>query len=271
MGIDEFYPKDHKEKEIPDSTISRRNVQFFGCYGISSYKRFNLHYLDDSVIIYATGNTYQIYNTESHEKKVFVSNDTDGVGSIAVHPSKKYFAVAEKGRMPNIYIYEYPSLKLYRVLRNGTENLYSHVEFSSSGNKLASVGGNPDFTITVWEWINEKVILKAKAFSQEVYKVTFSPFTDDILFTCGSGHIRFWKMAQTFTGLKLQGEIGKFGQLELSDVTGIGELPDGKVLCGTEYGTLILWDGNLVKAHLVLDQHEKTPLHKGFIEVVIFD
>lgn len=193
------------------------------------------------------------------------------MGSIAVHPSKKYFAIAEKGRMPNIYIYEYPSLKLYRVLRNGTETLYSHVEFSSSGHKLASVGGNPDFTITVWEWINEKVILKAKAFSQEVYKVTFSPFTDDILFTCGSGHIRFWKMAQTFTGLKLQGEIGKFGQLELSDVTGIGELPDGKVLCGTEYGTLILWDGNLVKAHLVLDQQAKTPLHKGFIEVVIFD
>jgi WD40 repeat protein len=136
---------------------------------------------------------------------------------------------------------------------------------------LASVGGNPDYTITVWEWIQEKVILKAKAFSQEVYKVTFSPFTDDILFTCGSGHIRFWKMAQTFTGLKLQGEIGKFGQLELSDVTGVAELPDGKVVCGSEYGTLILWDGNLVKAHLVLDAHKKTPLHEGFIEVVMFD
>jgi cilia- and flagella-associated protein 44 len=179
--------------------------------------------------------------------------------------------VAEKGRFPNIYIYEYPSLKLYRIMKNGTENLYSHVEFSVSGTKLASVGGNPDFTITVWDWMSQKVILKAKAFSQEVFKVTFSPFTDDILFTCGSGHIRFWKMAQTFTGLKLQGEIGKFGQLELSDVTGIAELPDGKVLCGSEYGTLILWDGNLVKAHLVLDEYKKTPLHNGFVEVVMFD
>jgi WD40 repeat protein len=188
-----------------------------------------------------------------------------------VHPSKKYFAIAEKGRFPNIYIYEYPSLKLYRILKMGTENLYSHIEFSNSGTKLASVGGNPDYTITVWDWLSQRVILKAKAFSQEVYKVTFSPFTDDILFTCGSGHIRFWKMAQTFTGLKLQGEIGKFGQLELSDVTGVTELPDGKVVCGSEYGTLILWDGNLVKAHLVLDAKAKTPLHKGFVEVVMFD
>ena len=188
-----------------------------------------------------------------------------------MHPSRKYFAVAEKGRFPNIYIYEYPSMKLYRIMKNGTENIYSHIEFSVSGTKLASVGGNPDYTITVWDWIIEKVILKAKAFSQEVYKVTFSPFTDDILFTCGSGHIRFWKMAQTFTGLKLQGEIGKFGQLELSDVTGIAELPDGKVLCGSEYGTLILWDGNLVKAHLVLDTAKKSPLHNGFVEVVLLD
>jgi hypothetical protein len=41
-------------------------------------------------------------------------------------------------------------------------------------------------------------------------------------------------MAQTFTGLKLQGEIAKFGALELSDVTGFAEMPDGKVLSGTE-------------------------------------
>lgn len=41
-------------------------------------------------------------------------------------------------------------------------------------------------------------------------------------------------MAQTFTGLKLQGEVAKYGQLELSDVSAYTELPDGKVLSGTE-------------------------------------
>ena len=54
-------------------------------------------------------------------------------------------------------------------------------------------------------------------------------------------------------------------------MTGVAELPDGKVICGTEYGTLILWDGNLVKAHLVLEAKGKVPLHKGFIEVIMFD
>ena len=36
-------------------------------------------------------------------------------------------------------------------------------------------------------------------------------------------------MARTFTGLKLQGDIGKFGKIELSDVVDFAELPDGKV------------------------------------------
>jgi len=104
-------------------------------------------------------------------------------------------------------------------------------------------------------------VLKAKAFSQEVFRVSFSPFTDDILFTSGQGHIKFWKMAQTFTGLKLQGEIAKFGQLELSDTSSFYELPDGKVVSGTEYGTLIVWEGQFVKAHLVLNCEDMTPLH----------
>jgi len=54
-------------------------------------------------------------------------------------------------------------------------------------------------------------------------------------------------------------------------VTGFAELPDGKVVSGSDYGTLILWEGNLVKAHLVLDASLKTPLHQKMIEIVYLD
>lgn len=45
----------------------------------------------------------------------------------------------------------------------------------------------------------------------------------------------------------LQGQIGKFGSLELSDVASFIELPDGKVLSGCESGAMLLWDGGLIK------------------------
>ena len=66
------------------------------------------------------------------------------------------------------------------------------------------------------------------------------------------GHIRFWKMAATFTGLKLQGDIGKFGRVDLSDVNAFAELPDGKVLSGSERGMLLLWEGNFIKSEISL-------------------
>ena len=133
------------------------------------------------------------------------------------------------------------------------------------------MSGQAKLCMTVWDWKAEKVILRAKAFSQDIFRVNFSPYVEGQLITSGTGHIRFWKMASTFTGLKLQGDIGKFGQLELSDVAGFAELPDGKVLCGTEYGTLLLWEGNLVKAQLTGEAGEDAPLHDGMIEVVLLE
>lgn len=31
---------------------------------------------------------------------------------------------------------------------------YSHISFSKTGSKLASVGYAPDYTLAVWDWIN---------------------------------------------------------------------------------------------------------------------
>ncbi len=99
--------------------------------------------------------------------------------------------MAEKGVKPNIVIYEYPSLKLYRILRDGTELAYANLDFSPNGEKLASVGSAPDYMLIVWDWKNENIVLRTKAFSQEVYKIAFSPEDEGHLCSSGTAHIRF--------------------------------------------------------------------------------
>ena len=74
-----------------------------------------------------------------------------------------------------IAIYQYPSLSLYRILREGTEQLYSHLDYNPDGSLLASIGGNPDYMLTVWDWRRESIVLRSKAFSQDIYRVSFSP------------------------------------------------------------------------------------------------
>jgi WD40 repeat protein len=91
-----------------------------------------------------------------------------------------------------------------QTLPNGTENAYACAAFSTDGSKVASVGSAPDYLLTLWDWQTAATLLRCKAFSQEVYSVQFSPHFAGNLITSGTGHIRFWKIATTFTGLKLQ-------------------------------------------------------------------
>ena len=82
-------------------------------------------------------------------------------------------------------------------------------------------------------------------------------------------YYRFWKMADTFTGLKLQGELGKFGKTEISDIEGYVELPDGKVLSGTENGNMLLWEGGLIKVEI--GRKGKKLCHQGSIQQILLD
>lgn len=138
---------------------------------------------------------------------------------VKAHPSKEYFVVAEKGKQPDIIVYEYPSLRPFCILRGmwdpdalrytflkrdvlslivsqpsvcvgGTERAYSFVDFNPDGSLLASVGGAPDYMLTLWDWRKEKVLLSCKAVSQEVYRVSFSPYNPGMLTSSGSGHIK---------------------------------------------------------------------------------
>jgi hypothetical protein len=76
-------------------------------------------------------------------------------------------------------------------------------------------------------------------------------------------------MAHTFTGLKLQGQIGKFGKTEITDIEGYIELPDGKVLSGSEWGNMILWDGGLIKVEI--GRKNRKPCHSGVIQQIVMD
>jgi len=61
---------------------------------------------------------------------------------------------------------------------------------SPDGKLLASVGGDPDYMLTLWDWKQEKIVLRSKAFSQDIFRITFSTELIGQLTTSGVGHIR---------------------------------------------------------------------------------
>ncbi|KAL4624725.1 cilia- and flagella-associated protein 44 [Arapaima gigas] len=233
-----------------ESNIPANLLNFVHSFGYDCGRRANLQLLDEQTLAYIAGNLLILLDVTSKEQRYLRSCSGGGIGAIMVHPSKRYLAVAEKGIEPNIIIYEYPSLRPYRILRGGTRHAYSSVDFNREGTLLASVGSAPDYMLTIWAWREEWVVLRSKAFSQDVYRVTFSPDNPGQLTTSGAGHIKFWKMTSTFTGLKLQGLLGRFGKTALTDIEGYVELPDGKVVSGSEWGNMLLWEGGLIKVEI---------------------
>jgi WD40 repeat protein len=76
-------------------------------------------------------------------------------------------------------------------------------------------------------------------------------------------------MAYTFTGYKLQGDIGRFGKTEISDIEGYTELPDGKVLSGSEWGNMLLWDGGLIQTEICRKKNKVC--HNGAIQQIVLN
>ena len=103
--------------------------------------------------------------------RVVLGRDGGGIGAFDVHPAGGHLAIAERSSTnasPHVFIYALPSLELTHVLCEGTERAYSDVCFSGNGDKLVTVGSFPDFLLSVWDWREQRGVLRTKAFGQEV-------------------------------------------------------------------------------------------------------
>ncbi|XP_058801430.1 cilia- and flagella-associated protein 44 [Phymastichus coffea] len=252
-----------KPRTSSGGTIPLDFLQFDYSFGYDCRRRFNLCAADSQTLIFASGNLIHFLSVSSGELTFRRCSTGGGVGHITKNPKFNHIAVGENGLDPPIIIYEWPSMEIVTVLRKGTTRSYSHLRYSPNGLQLVSQGGNPDYLITVWDWQSSKIALQCKSHGQDVYNVTFSETMPDHMTSCGCGHIKVWKMAKTFTGLKLQGELGRFGKTEISDIVGVYQMPDEKVISGCEWGNILVWDEGLIKIEVC--RKNRRPCHSSYI------
>ncbi|CAK9822070.1 Cilia- and flagella-associated protein 44 [Anthophora retusa] len=250
-------------KKSENGSITENILEFFYNYGYNCRKYFNLCVVDTNTIAFAAGNLIQFFNVE--ENKVWFERGSygTGIGHICKNPVFEHIAVGVNGTVPLINVYNWPSMDIVVVLQGGTTKCYLHLTYSPDGLLLASQGGAPDYYISLWNWKESKIVLQCKSYVQDVYNITFSKYIPGQLTTSGIGHIKFWKMSKTFTGLKLKGEIGKFGNTEISDIIAIHPMPNETVISGCEWGNILLWDESLIK--LEACRKNKETAHIGSI------
>lgn len=153
-------------------------------------------------------------------------------------------------------------MNIEAMCENGTERSFAYIDYSSDGEQMVSQGGFPDFMLTLWDWKNGAVILRTRSFQNNVYKVLFSEISGQLT-SCGIGHINFWKVCETFTGLKLEGQLGRFGRTEICDILAALAMPGGTVLSGSEWGNILVWQEGLIKFEVC--RKNRKICHKGSI------
>ncbi|XP_055535978.1 cilia- and flagella-associated protein 44 isoform X2 [Wyeomyia smithii] len=244
-------------------TISDEILKFDYSYGYDCKRPFNLCKIDNDVLVYASGNLIHFFDVRKQTIATRRSSTGGGIGCIQINPNPElcHLTIGENGSNPPIIIYSYPEMAVVNILNNGTTQAYSRVDYSSDGELLVSQGCDPDYMLTVWNWRDGEIILRCKSFSNDVINVMFSPSVPGHLTSCGLGHIKFWKIAKTFTGLKLQGKLGRFGKTEISDIIGILPMPDEKVLSGCQWGNILVWEAGLIK--LEVCRKGRKPCHEG--------
>ncbi|KAK9834537.1 hypothetical protein WJX74_003954 [Apatococcus lobatus] len=200
----------------------------------------------------------------------------EGIGALAMHPGGAMFLLGgrHRTRPPFLGVYGWGQTgealpKLVKALPGGAQKGFVNAAFNTSGFQLATVAGGPDHMLTIWDWQQGEPLLQSKSTGQEVWRIAFCPFTEGALVTGGAGHIRFWMMARTFTGLKLRGQAGRFGALDASDTAGFAELPSRKVISGTTKGGLYIWAEGLVEA--MICRPGNLPCHAGRVPAVVYD
>ena len=232
-------------------------------------------------ILYLAGKYIVKVDMESRERKyALVNSNCDRFGCMIVYEDTIY--VGEVGPNSSILICNLSDLRVLGALKGGLDDGYSCLDVSKNGKFLCSIGIKPDHSLIVWDLEKMTIMLQTKARGQDIYYAAFSPHDCSIITTAGKGHVRFWKIAETFTGLKLQGKFGKFKKEDVCNVESLLYLQNGTILSGSDSGFLLLWKDGVLKCTFVLGDietieksntrsGEPCPIHKGGVNCLYYD
>eukprot|EP00854_Cymbomonas_tetramitiformis_P012413 gene12413-14666_t len=231
------------------STLIPRHV-----FGLKGDVRENIHYIDESTVLYPAGHNTVLYSTEQKIQKFIPGTvDTQGITAIAVSASRKFVAVAEKADKAIITIFDLHTLKRRKVLSSadtGSQE-YVSIAFSPDGKIIAAQGGAPEWNLMLWIWEKSKVQSMAKSSNPQgnaIYQVSFNPQDSSILAVAGNQVIKLFRAAET----SLKPLPAMLGKREPQNYQCHAWIPDEKdrIILGTDQGELLVVEGGEVRATL---------------------
>ncbi|OQS07328.1 WD repeat-containing protein 65-like [Thraustotheca clavata] len=193
---------------MSNATLVHRHI-----FGLKANVANVVTYVDDQMVAYPAGHTLVVYGLDDKKQKfITCTENTEGITSLSVCPSRRFIAIAEKSERGVVSIYDLKTLKKRKVLTtsDSLSKTYVSMEFSSDNQLLLTQGGPPDWTLVCWNWSKGKAIATIKLHStgggvptnassnpQYVTQCSFSNVDPSIVCCTGINMIKFFRIADT--------------------------------------------------------------------------
>ncbi|GMH75277.1 hypothetical protein TrLO_g13994 [Triparma laevis f. longispina] len=244
--IESLVPTEFVNERIPASAPdSKLRLEWVHGYRASDCKN-NVRYASNGDICYHAARAGIIYNPIEHKQRYNLDH-TEDIVSFAMHPEGQLIATGEAGENPKVVVWDTDTMKAVSIMVGFHTTAVTQLAFSNDGNKLATVGQDPNRCLAVYDWRSGSKIFSSRICNLKTLDCAFG--AGDVVVACGVNHIFFWaKEGQYWT--KKRGLFGKKGKLQPQ----LCIVPCGnKMVSGTASGYLYVWAGRncvkTIKAH----------------------
>eukprot|EP00744_Colponema_vietnamica_P001007 GILI01001730.1.p1 GENE.GILI01001730.1~~GILI01001730.1.p1 ORF type:complete len:617 (-),score=150.79 GILI01001730.1:220-2070(-) len=193
---------------------------------------------DNEHLIYPLGSTVVIRNIVS-KNQTFLQGHDDQIACISVSNSGRLIASGQKTHMgfpADIIVWDFERREQVHRLRLHKVSVAS-LSFSFNERYLASLGGQDDNCLVIWELSNGKAVCGSPAANDTTHCVRFCNTTDDKLVTAGNFSMRVWSF--DYNAKKVRPTDCNLGPLKRQIAT-ISITPDDRfAFCGTKTGDLL--------------------------------
>lgn len=223
-------------------TLAHRHV-----YGIKADVKNNIHYAEETQLIYPAGTNAILWMADQKQQKFFQGNEgAEGITCLAVNSTKRYLAVGEKCQDGAVVtIFDLVTAKKRKTLSftecDATE--FVSIAFSADNKYLLtqtgpSTSGKHDWTLIYWMWDKARPMDSMKVSNSQgaaIREVSFNPSDSSVVCVIGDGIFKFIQMKEGFKVLPV-------APTKMQNFLCHIWLTDDKMLVCCENGDLMLFD-----------------------------
>ena len=155
----------------------------------------NVKFLTGNRIAYPAACVVVIYDLSAHTQRFYRAHDDDCI-CLAVDSSREIACSGQVASMsdtnPPIYVWTTGDLKTVAKLQGFHKRRVTLLQFSPTGQYIASVGGDDAHSVAVYDWRKQSCIFFGAGHLEEVYALAFNPHDLDEFLQVGGKHVKFW-------------------------------------------------------------------------------